>query len=185
MQFIFDNIIASFVASVVLLMIAVNLQAGQKESVEATAFHGLNRQVASLKEVVLNDVRSLSRVELVGEVDNSFKFYARVSPGSTTEHLVEYHRTLGEVYDNVQTYRIHRLVDGESDGGAAFQLVDWQIGFLDAYGVPASGAENATSLHVRLDAMTSITRSAASSSSEFNDSRWEAIIHPPILNPLF
>ena len=185
MQFIFDNIIAVLVASVVLLIIAVNLQSGQKESIDATAFYSLNRHVASFKEVVLNDARCLSRVTSVSEVDSSFQFFARVSPGSSAEQLVEYRRTLGDVYDNVQTYRIERFVDGQPDGGTAFQLVDWQIEFLDVFGAPASGPENAASLHVRLDAMTPIARSAASNPSEFTDSRWETVIHPPILNPLF
>jgi len=184
MQFILDNIVAVFVGSVVLLMIAVNLLAGQKESIDATAFYSLNRHVASFNEVVLNDARSLSRAVSVQEVDRSFQFFARVSPGSSAEQLVEYRRTLGEVYDGVQTYRIERFVDGQPDGGTAFQLFDWQIEFLDASGAPASGPDDAAGLHVRLDAMTPITRSAASSLSEFTDSRWETVIHPPILNPL-
>ena len=185
MQFILDNVVAAFVATVVLLILAVTLHASQKESVDATAYHSLNRHVASFNEVVLNDVRSLSRVLSVQEVDNSFQFFARVSPGSSSEQLVEYRRTLGDVYDNVQTYHIERFVDGQPDGGTAFQLVDWQIEFLDIIGVPASGPENAASLHVRLDAMTPIARSAASNPSGFTDSRWETVIHPPILNPLF
>jgi hypothetical protein len=185
MQFIFDNIIAVLVASAVLLILAVNLQAGQKESMDATAFHGLNRQVASLTEVVLNDVRSLSRVVSVGEVDNSFKFYSRVSAGGTTEHLVEYRRTLGEIHDGVQIYHIERLVDGQRDGGAAFELVEWQIEFLDNVGVPTSDPAEVVSIRIVLDTTTTITRSAATSQSDFVDSRWEAIIHPPILNPLF
>ena len=185
MQFIYDNIIAVLVASVVLLIIASNLQAGQKESIDATAFYSLNRHVASFKEVVLNDARCLSRVTSVSEVDSSFQFFARVPPGSSAEQLVDYRRTLGEVYDGVQTYRIERFVDGQPDGGTAFQLVDWQIEFLDASGAPASGPDDAAGLHVRLDAMTPIARSAASSPSEFEDSRWETIIYPPILNPLF
>jgi hypothetical protein len=185
MQFIYDNIIAVLVASVVLLIIASNLQAGQKESIDATAFYSLNRHVASFNEVVLNDARSLSRPLSVQEVDSSFQFFALVSPGSSAEQLVEYRRTLGEVYDGVQTYRIERFVDGQPDGGAAFELVDWQIEFLDITGVPASGPDDAAGLHLRLDAMTPIGRSAASSPSEFEDSRWETIIYPPILNPLF
>ena len=185
MQFILDNIVAVFVGSVVLLMIAVNLLAGQKESIDATAFYSLNRHVASFNEVVLNDARSLSRAVSVQEVDRSFQFYARVSPGSSAEQLVEYRRTLGEVYDGVQTYRIERFVDGQPDGGTAFQLVDWQIEFLDITGMPASGPEDAAGLHVLIDAMTPISRSAASSPSEFSDSRWETIVRPPILNPLF
>ena len=185
MQFIFDNIIAVMVGGVVLLILAVNLQAGQKESIDATAFYGLNRHVASFKDDVLNDVRSLSRALSVQEVDSSFQFFARVSTGNSAEQLVEYRRTLGEVYDNVQTYPVERFVDGQSDGGTAFQLVDWQMEFLDASGAPASGPDDAAGLHVRLDAMTPIARSAASSPSEFEDSRWETIIYPPILNPLF
>jgi len=185
MQFIYDNIIAVLVGSVVLLIVASNLQAGQKESIEATAFYSLNRHVASFNEVVLNDVRSISRASSVQEIDSSFQFFARVSPGSSAEQLVEYRRTLGEVYDSVQTYHIERFVDGQPDGGAAFPLVDWQIEFLDSSGVPASGADDAAGLHIRLDAMTPIARSAASSPSEFDDSRWETVIHPPILNPLF
>jgi hypothetical protein len=185
MQFIYDNIIAVMVGSVVLLILASNLQAGQKESIDATAFYSLNRHVASFNEVVLNDARSLSRPLSVQEVDSSFQFFALVSPGSSAEQLVEYRRTLGEVYDGVQTYRIRRFVDDQPDGGAAFELADWQIEFLDITGVPASGPDDAAGLHLRLDAMTPIARSAASSPSEFEDSRWETIIYPPILNPLF
>ncbi len=185
MQFIFDNLIAMMVTGVIILILATNYQSSRRESIDTTAYYSLNRSVSSFKEVVNRDLRCLSGVVSLSEVDSSFQFFARVSPGGSTEHLVEYRRTLGELYDGVQTFRISRLVDGQPDGETAFELTDWQLQILDDDGLPATGPENADRVHFAFEAMTPLALTSASTPSDDVNSRFEAVIHPPILNPLF
>lgn len=178
MQFIFDNITAALVGLTVLLIILFATQRGSSEAVSTISYQAMLKQAAAFQEVVERDIRSLSRVGTVQETDDVFSFSARVTVGDTTQHLVEYRRTVAGARGGDTLYKIERYVDGVADGESAPLVKEWTAEARASDGNIAASADDATQIYVWVETLMPFE---VSDRQVVKSTTWETTLFPVAL----
>lgn len=178
MQFLLDNLIASFVGMTVLLIVVFTTHKGSSESISTVSYQAMLKQAGGFQEVVERDIRSLSKVSTVEETDGVFRFSARVSIDDTTQHVVEYRRTTAGSRDGNTLYAIERYVDGVADGQSAPLVKEWTAEARTSDGSLAPSAEDATQIYIWVETLIPFE---VSDRQVVNSTTWETTLFPVAL----
>lgn len=183
MQLILDNMLASMVGGMVLLLAVAVGYRDMLTTVDATNSYALKQQELTFIKVLQQDLHAAKRVETPEEdpLTKEFRFVRSKSLTDPTEITVTYRREFVEMRDSVALYRIQRIENGNVyDGSSMLTVTDWQIAAWneDRQPINSTNLSEAAQIYVRFEA-------AAPFKEDKNvvRSRWEATFHPPLLRP--
>ena len=185
MQLIYDNIVASMIGAMVLLiMVAANHQT-RLASAEATSYYMLQQQMLNFTATVQRDMQNVSSVNMVAEEDSVFSFRAQVTPADTSKRLIEYRRQVtGTRHDDegnlVTLYQIVRFVDGNAAGGSIATITDWIVQVLNEEGNAATDVADARQVAVAVGATMPIEVKALRGQT-VDATEWQATFRPTLL----
>ena len=193
MHFLFDNIVASIVGAVILLVMVATHHRNQLASIEATSYYMLQQQVLDFTSTIQRDMQNLSSIQTLKESADTtetgyvgkFVFRAQTSPTDTTKRLITYRRKNAGVRQrkgqaNIKLYQVVRLVDGNMTGGSIATLTSWSIQGLNEAGNSASSLGDVKQIKVSMAAATPI-EVVTPDGVTIRDTRWESTFRPRML----
>lgn len=188
MQFIYDNLSALIVGSVIILIVVMVGQRGQNMSVEATGRNASQGKMLGFTAFVKQDLRNLGGAgaqdqPIVSGTDSSFTFKAPVHKGDTTAAEISYRRKfVKKLVSGDSLYQVARYVD-DSFHLNLDKVLNWQLICLDENGDTLSFADttykSATkAVNVALKMQPAFRQTSESGSFNL---RWRSVVYPPIL----
>lgn len=186
MQLIFDNIVASMIGSVVLLILLSAHHRNQVSAAEASVYYMLQQQTMEFTGVIQRDMQNLSSAIDVEETSNEFRFRAQTELADTTKHVVTYRREDSGTIENadgelVSSYRIVRLVDGVVTGGSPSTITNWSIVALNEDEAQVEYPADTRALRVGLTVLPPIDVKANVIGPAMSGTEWGATFRPRML----
>jgi hypothetical protein len=185
MQVLLDNIVASIVGAVILLMMLAVQQRNQLASAEATSFYMLQQHVLDFTSTLQRDMQNVTAVLDLKEDESNltFRFLAQVSPTDTTKRLVSYKRVKVRLRERggvqIPLYQIERYVDGNMSGASMQSITAWAVRGLNEEGNPAGTPGDVKQILVRMDVASPVE--VLSDEDKIDATRWEATFRPRML----
>lgn len=183
MQLLLDNLTATIIASVIVLMMMVVKLRGQETLAETTAFYAMTKQGETFAKVVRRDMQGLADVYTVEEdpADSTFRFKGRVG-NDPTLYDITYRREWVKSRDGVDFYQIKRLVDGQPAGNSGPIVTDWEIQALNKDGLPItdpSKTADCRQVYVQVEVASSFFETET-----VKRVNWESTFYPPLRNQM-
>jgi hypothetical protein len=178
MYILFDNIAATLMASVLVMLLIVSTIRQQQMVVESTMFYQAITQTEGFAQTLQRDLQGMTEVYTPTETtDSLFRFQGRIANDPNLREIT-YRREFVRDRDTTAMYRIVRYVDGDEAGGSADLITEWTIEARTDQGQPIpdpSGLENARQIYVRL-----VMAPAVKPERTVDRLVWESTFYPPL-----
>lgn len=178
MYILFDNIAATLMASVLVMLLIVSTIRQQQMVVESTMFYQTITQTESFAQTLQRDLQGMTEVYTPEEsADSLFRFQGRIGNDPSLRQIT-YRRTFVRMRDTTTMYRITRYVDGDEAGGSGDLITEWTIEARTEQGQPipdTTGLENARQVYVRL-----VMAPAVTPVRTLDRIAWESTFYPPL-----
>lgn len=139
MFFQFDNLIASMIAIVVVLVMLSLQRQGGDVAADATRYHSAKKDELNLVEMVKHDFQNMRADLLNGPhitmyTDSTIEFRAQVDGDGTVARIGYLRKRTGRVHDGAPVYVVERYVEGERSGGNLGNTVEFTVKLFDDIG---------------------------------------------------
>lgn len=190
MQFLIDNLTATIITSIIIIMaMTVNIRT-QQTMTETTSFHAMMKQSESFIQIIRRDMQGITEVQtVVGSAasDDEFCFMGIIGTNTIpdeicyrpTEVSAAYIEVTSDSTVEVPIYSLTRTVWGEPSGGTIDMFTSWEVQCFSGNDTLRVGdvASTCTSMSVSFEAIPRL-----GNISSVAQMQWEARFFPPILN---
>ena len=181
MHLLLDNLIATIVGMLLLFTMITSSVRQRQVTAQASAFYASTAQTESFLQILRRDLQGVTEVHSPSEDASTLKYSFDAQIGSsTTIHTITYKREKVKTKDDLNIYRIVRLVDGVAQGGSADIITDWQIATQNEEGQPLTGTSSlgsARQIYVHLE-----TTAPFGTMTLDRGLTWESTFVPPLLS---
>lgn len=188
MQFIFDNLVALLIGTVVLLILLGLMTDWSTESMDRTRQHMTRESQRALAEMFERDILNVGANVPVGSpmiLENStgnFSFYSAVN-GTGVAKQIDYKLIPVSQPDGSTLYQIERWVDGAYSGGSSVYFRWFEVKLLDASNnaVTTAPYTDARKVVVRFQSVLPYTSSIETERASLRHLNWESVYQPTLL----
>jgi hypothetical protein len=180
MHAILDNLGATVIAGMLLLLLLLVSFRNQEVTVESSDLYTLNRQMLDLHDVLKRDLQNASQIVTTTEQDSTFTFFAQTDPDDTTKFRVVYKRVYTGIQQGDSLYRIERYVEDVLTSSSSNQVRMWIIRALDETNTVPLDPLDARQVYVFFE-MVPPFQTTAETPSALQEARWESTIRPELL----
>lgn len=164
MQFLYDNIIATLVGGMtILLLIALQLQASET-NIEAVGFYDAKVKQVMFAEVVQTDIANIGAGRAATETmieawsTTNFEFWTQTDSSGTIDRVRYELAQTGTETVGDSTYTVHkvnRYTNGVLSGGSSSLVTQFQITLYDAHGavITNGNLDRTRQISIRIDSL--------------------------------
>lgn len=188
MQFIFDNLVATFVGTVVILVLLGLSTSWTEEGIDQTQTHMTREMQRTLVEMFERDVINIGANVPVGDpmiaelTDSTFAFYGAVN-GTGVAKYIRYRVKPVTQPDGTVLYGVERWVDGAYTGGSPALLEWFEVRLLDGNDNPVSAPyTSARKVALRFKSRMPFETASRSRSAGLQHLHWESVYRPTLLD---
>ena len=189
MQFLLDNLAASLILSIILLMVlGVNLRT-QEKLTETSSFYAMTKQGDNVIQILRRDMQGMEEAKTIQGIGRSgyetyFEFVGTVGTDVTPRTIRYTPDSVGTVFyessdgttKSLPVFTVTRTVDGVPFGGSGDIITDWEMTCLNKGDSTATSLDQCARVRVTFEAVPPI--GSIESVPRMN---WETTFHPPLL----
>lgn len=189
MQFIFDNLVATFVGTVVILVLLGLSTTWTEEGIDQTQTHMTREMQRTLVEMFERDVINIGANVPVGQpmiaelTDSTFAFYGAVNGTGAAKHIRYRVKPVVQPDESV-VYGVERWVDGEYSGGSPALLEWFEVKLQTANGAPVTTPPytQARKIVLRFKSRPPFKNMTRSNGAGLQHLHWESVYRPTLLD---